>query len=639
MPRNAELICKLSGLLLQACWYQLKAKARGQEIPAAMDEMLNHLWQGRVRYTEGLALSLLQEASLAPAHSIFRTLVTGPEIYVRWRKLLNRSQRYKEFKNELREAGENIYQLFSELLNSLPLLRLSSLDKQRFRLPLGEVGIFPYIYYHPNRIHPLFLSEFDTSGETPVVVFEDPFGDYIEDFSLVPELPEFEQYRLMRQVLRLETAKPGILYLFGPGYEHMTNLVRAIVEKTQRDYLLWVMNQLDRDMGNSTQGVPIEDVVTQLLIKKGPKEVLEKIFVHNMDTALFESYLAFFQHRGELSEKNANDLRDRYKKEFTRKKKSVDVYLDLDEELKKEIEVRLDVDTRASCILRAAGMEKEVQPGHEYVESIGLRIRMLETFLQEFQNRRADVISTGVKIGKLTERTFRFLIAFYEGLVAYHETLREGGMDYIKAEERMIARARDLNRSLRLSGGHLINEFIMLINRLRKHDALNSLLGRSEVCKKSLFTDLASNDWIGILNRLKHDVPDPVNSAELEWYIERALQLFEFLRDGAKVPGRLPVDERQPVYPHVVTFREEYHKRGGLVVYSYAVASIDGRKKDWEISVLTGRQDLGAEQYYCIPKTRRIVGYWVDPLLIPARAFDEALRESELNQEHTDLTT
>ena len=169
------------------------------------------------------------------------------------------------------------------------------------------------------------------------------------------------------------------------------------------------------------------------------------------------------------------------------------------------------------------------------------------------------------------------------------------------------------------------------------------LIGRPEVCKLKALNDLANNDWLGTFNRLKHDNPTgslspEVSSDELISFADRTIRIFNYLQYGnVKVLNMSeaarkaePLSRRLPVYPMVVSFREQHRKRDGLVVYSYKIHRSDGFGADDRaaVNIMTPHQYIANEDYYCIPYHKRTTDKWLlDPFLIRCNKIDEILNE------------
>ena len=627
LPRTAALVCKFSGLLIQAYWYLLKIKKRDDEIPPHLNEILLQIWAGHQRYSAGLAVSLLHEASLAYEHSGVGRMVRDPETFVGWGELLqHREGRYKELLHEF--GKEDRYLSFRKLLEALPVLRFARLESGQFEFDdEGGIPTFPFLQESQQCRNPLYLYTFEHVQGKPAVVFEDPYSDYTEEL-LLDETPGLEeQYFLMRQVLGFKDVRQGMLYLFGSGYQHIKNLALSIAE-TPDNALSDFIQQYTRKHSTLSPDDSLIDFITLALANSGPTEVLKQLFRHNR--YLLDHYLSYFERRG-LGK--ASDWMHSFTEQVTLKKKNIEALLELDSDLKEQVEDRIDLETRCWCVMRAAGLR--IDSPQEYVESIGVRLRMLENFTKRYRNNDYDVTTVGIKIAKLVERTFRFLICFYSGLSGYYRAQEHHPTDYQKCEEAMLAEARKAFAHItKSSPGHLVEEFGQLCARMSNKGPTDSLLGRREVCDLHKFNrKYATGEWISVFNRLKHDMAHTPRSAEVTreeivTFVDQTVSLFRFFRDGREMSDVRAVFEGVPTYPMVVSFREQHRKRDGLIIYNYKIHALDGNETGYDIKILTPHEYVPNEEYYCIPFHKRSTRDWLlDPFLIRCSKLNAVLNE------------
>lgn len=626
LPRTAALICKFSGLLLQAYWYLLNIKKRDSEIPSQLNDILLQVWAGHQRYSEGLAVSLLHEASLAANSSSISKLVKDAEVFVGWSELLlHREGRYKELLHEFSRIDR--YQCFERLIEALPILRSTNFDGNQFEFPgKGVIPKFPFVYDSLQCRNPLYLYTFDHIHSHPVVIFEDSYSDYTEELILNDSPSLEEQYYLMREVLGFKDVRQGMLYLFGSGYHHIKNLALAIAD-TPGSSLDEFVEYYKKNNADISPDASVVDFITLALANSGPTEVLKQLFRKNQ--YLIDDYLKHFERRGLGRE---SDWKQIFNEQIHKKRKNIEALLELDNELKEQVEERIELETRCWCVMRAAGLK--IDTPHDYVESMGVRLRMLENFTMRYRNSQYDVLTVGIKIAKLVERTFRFLICFYSGVVGYHRAYENRSSDYHKCEESMLTEAvKAYKRIATASPGSLVAEFRELCSRLSSKGAIDDLLGRREVCDLHKFNKkFATTEWIGIFNRLKHDKakgePSEVTADEIIDFIDRTYNLFNFFRDGRELSKVRAIFEGVPIYPIVVSFREQHRKRDGLIIYNYKIHALDGTETGQGVKILTPHEYIPNEDYYCIPFYKRSTKDWLlDPFLIRCSRFNAVMNE------------
>lgn len=619
---NAEVICKFAGLLLMAYWYSQRANATNDKASSEVDHMILQLWSGHIPYSAGFSLSLLQEASIQGEHLEFVELVNNPSIFVVWRKFLQTKN--KSFREHGRLSDDPArYSALFNLIQSLPILKLMKFEGQAFITPEGKrINAFPFVKSLEERSNPLFLNSFECPSSQPVILFEDPFGNYLESVELSHGDDELEQFCVMRQVLGIKDVKPGLIYLFGSGYQHIKNLA-LVISSSHPSVLEELFNRHDMPDALKDKNKNIADQITYLLAEKGPSELIESILDNN--NLLFDFYLKLMDERGEI---DAGQILTEYNNEIERKTNSIQSYLDLDKKLKDEVIERMKTETRCWAILKAAGMQ--VDTGSDYVESISMRIDVLKRLSREYRSSlHGNMIETGIKVGKLTERTFRFLICFYSGIDAYAKSYSDAPLNYSRHESDMINKAKEVyNETITYTPGNLIKKLRDLSEYMSKNEVLQTLIGRSHIIQNDKFNKLASSEWTGVLNRLKHDKlsTKPVSKNELAQYVDTAILLFSYLQTGKKNdPNKSDptIFEISPIYPIVVSLRESHRKKDGLVIYNYTLHSIDGKNEETKINILTPREYSQTKNYYCIPVNARAMNGWlIDPFIVPCSQFD-----------------
>jgi hypothetical protein len=633
MASNASTCCKLAGLLIQACWCRLKEQ-QSQAIPPAINDMLRQIWSGNHSYTGGSALSLLQQAGAASADSPFRRFVKDPRIFVEWRDLLfeAKKRRFKDYHYLFRDFDK--FGKFVELIMALPLLREVEYDadKQQFRLPLGEIHTFPFLFKSSALEQPLFLFRFLRPDRNPIIVFEDPFSSYTEEVRLEDEPDQLSSYDLIRRVIGLEGVQVprGDVFFFGAGYDNLRNLAGIIANKavTPRDVLETTLDECgekaeDKEkyvrMLGGNEEEAIVNCITLVFIEFGPAHLLKKLFSNNKK--LFERYLAELSRLRESKLEPAESIKQ-YEAELQRKQACIDRYLGLDSDLRREMQKTFKVDTQCWGILSAIGVNSDW--GGQYVESLPMRIKMLEKYQSEFFAKKLSLNDTVNKANKLTERTFRFLICFYAGLFGYYRSREKGNGDFEKHEACMINAAETkYGQICRMSAGELVGEFRSFCVEAQKSAVIDSLLGRRSICDLKVLKGSAIDKVLGTINQDKHDKLEkpPLTRQDVVEFLDQILKLFRYLRDGK--------DEEGPIYPHVVSFREARHKRGGFVIHNYTMVSHDTKGEEEEqINILTPREFSASEQYYCIPLEDRATSQnWLEPFLIGCTELDRIFLE------------
>lgn len=633
LTRTASAICKFSALLIQAYWLLGALRKRPSGIPKHLNEHLLQIWAGNQTFTEGSAISILQEAAHLDS-SNGAQMVIDAEAFIPWGEhFLQKRPSVKSFLKSLR--GEDWYAAFDSLITALPVLGTTDFTGTGFVFKdEPELPVFPFLHRSIERGRNLYLYDFDQSATK--IVFEDPYSDYTEDLMLQDYPALNERYVEIRELLGLANVRESVLYLFGSGYKHIERLAITIANN-QSPALNRVIREGRKRLDTSSDEMGKEEVVTLLLASQGPTTVLKQLLT---DEELFEAYLYNLE---EQTYKPKGYWVKLYEDMRSRKLANFQGYLDLDAKLREQTIPKFELELKCWCICKAAGFT--INDPLDYVEGMGVKLAMLENFLGAIQDdpeNQQKVLGLGTQIQKLVERTFRFLIVFYSGLRGYYNKLEQDGADYPACEKGLFEAARRAHRDSHKSAAQLIAQFTELCRNMSHAGPPDRLLGRPDVCSLTTLGKLANNSWVSIFNRLKHDkstgsLSKEVSSDEVMSFANETFRIFNFLQYGerlfdlqAAVRKVKPLSQRMPTYPMVVSFREQHRIRDGLVTYSYKIHRSDGLGPDEtdSVNIMTPHEYIANEDYYCIPFHKRTMNNWLlDPFLIRCSKLDEILNE------------
>jgi hypothetical protein len=636
LARTASVLCKLSALLVQAYWLMSVLREHKEGIPRHLNEHLLQIWAGNQTFTDGSAVSVLQEATRFEVSMASGPLVKDAGVFILWGEhFMQRRPSLKSFLKSMRT--EDWYSAFGRLIDALPILSLASFSGSGFVFRAdGEIPAFPFLHRSHEKGRTLYLYDFDRLGTK--IVFEDPYSDYTEDLTLRDYPNLNEQYLEIRRLLGLGEVRESVLYLFGSGYKHIERLAITIANTPSGASTRLIARGRERD--DVSQEMSDEEIVTLLLASEGPTGVLKALLREDDD--LFRAYLVDLEAQTSRS-------RDYWMKVFGDMRRSkianFEGYLEIDEKLRHEVIPRFELELKCWCICKAAGFG--IDDPRDYVEGIGIRLSMLGNFLEAILDNRNDkqkLLGLGMQVQKLVERTFRFLFVFYSGVQGYYQALEGHDNEHHHYERMMLDSVRKAHRESHRSAAQLIARFIELCKKMNHAGPPDRLIGRPEVCSVPVLHKLANDAWIKIFNRLKHDKSTgrssgEVTSEELIGFADRTIKIFYFLQYGTEralemtEAGRkaIPLFRRMPVYPMVVSFREQHRKRDGLVIYSYKIHRSDGFGPDDQaaVNIMTPHQHMANEEYYCIPFHKRTTDKWMlDPFLITCSKIDEILNES-----------
>lgn len=646
---TAGTVCKLSGLLVQAHWYWLRSQGTHEQVPKEFDRLVLQIWAGYQKYDELLSTSVLQYAAAGSNSSSLRDFVKNPQVLYEWGSLLRVCRAgVKARINEFRRA--DWYDLFARLIESLPILAIVEYDGESLIFPWGRLPKFPYLHQSEKCRYTLFLHAFEEVNSRPVVVFENPHSDYTEELELHNE-PDLEyQYSLIRQVLGFESVNQGVIHLFD-AYRYIQNLAQAIANTPSPSLDAFIDNCKTEEylMGIQPRDGDGSNLVTVALAEHGPTNVLKALM--ESDLGLYKRYLSQLESMGVLGSLKAGDWEKEYEQRKKKARESARGFLDIaPETLRKREEKRIDMEAKCWSVVSAAGLE--LDSPSDYVESIGMRIQILQSLARRYNDKKDDLWSVGIRAAKLIERTLKFLICFYSGLQAYYVSFRGDEHNISKHEASMVSQASATYDQINtFTPGKLIETFRELTKDMSRDITLR-LLGRRQICDLDKFNKLTGARWVeladsinggvrtditAVMNRVKHDKIEP-SREEFQWYLSQTIKLLKFIRDGRELADDLSFRERLhlsvPVYPAVVCFREQHRKRHGLVICNYEAYSIDWQHseeaEDLGVKILSLHEYAPHEEYYCIPFKRKTTREWfLDPFLVSCNKLTKALSEGE----------
>lgn len=652
LPKVAANVCKLASLLVQAYWCSAKVNELHESVSEELDDILKHVWKGLQKHDTGLAISILTKvATTSPKSSDLSQFVGHTDVIHKWNRLFtSRLYAYRDYTKELRT--ENWPALFRLLVKELRVLGSTAYLDGKFIFPGDKkISEFPFIRRTSSGDGVLYLYSFERVDTNPRLVFESPFSNYTIRIDVDEDEATRNYYNVLRRRLGFDDLSEGIIHLFGNGYRHLQNLATAIAlapgEDAQKAYKELETNYADdvNWFGDIDVKRRKADFVVMLLAAQGPSKVLKEI-LGNPKFRVFDDYLTYLE---PLVEGHRAEWMAAFNQQVAQRENQLAGYLSIDQEKKREISNEIDLETRCWCLLKAAGFA--IGSPRPYVESIDMRIELVRDWRQRFLNRELDVNLVGVKIEKLVERTFKFLICFYSGLEGYLRAGKRNRGNRNEHEQSMLAEAKKtIERVWKAAPGPLLGEFRAklpeageIVDEVAEYASLARasdeneegvaypLLGRKQICNTKAFENLTSDTYVSVFNRIKHDLlygpkkRHEVTNNEMERFLDQTIRLFEFLRTGNDDMGRRDGYSLEPVYPMVISFQEAHRNRDGLMIYGYEIYSLNKMRAP-KIRILTLHEYAQNEEYYCIPfYNRSTAKWWLDPFLIRCSEFDSVL--------------
>ena len=417
-----------------------------------------------------------------------------------------------------------------------------------------------------------------------------------------------------------------------------------------------------------------DNVLTILMFEEGPSELLE--FVLDSDGFYFERILHNLEVRYNdyTIVKNTKEV---YEREQANQMNLVRKYLDDNSSIIKNI-ITINKTLMAKCIIDAlANLENSKKHSNTmFVESLPMRIRSMDKVFLSNESMESKVI----KINKALEKTFRYLIPFYYGVIAYQEQKEEmlanfdnaqyrrmietsGDIQDIfdKCKEKFYAAAREESKkTARMSIGKLVSEFRTLATSLthtkehrtcvtKKGKILKDAIGRSYLCNVKTFNEIlafdedeaGSQDIVSFINRVKHASPTApsINVVEFNKFMLSVKKLMYYLIYNEDYQREMILGQQisyDPIYPYVVRYTEKSENRDGYDINSFSVFITD-ESGDKDIKILSEREYVINEKYYCIPNVSTSNSrWWIEPFLISCRIYDEIISQSEFDDDDSD---
>lgn len=615
-------ICRLGGLVLQA--YCIHLKSQEAEVPQALEDLIAKLWTGRLHYDEHLAWSILHTASLHAPGTGLQGLIGPAEIFVEWQRLL--SLRKLSFKEYDVAAGRVQWDgALTKLLTALPILSRCQFSKDAFLFEgSGKVWAFPLVHYSPDHQGFFYFYSVQRNGRNTEVCLAHPHGDLMVTYAIRRKDPVSERFRINQGVLGVKPAESGVVHLFGNHFGHIAALARAI-SVTETDAAAGARKDVLRQYKSEIRVCDsLADSLIYLIADKGPARILRTALTGHLDAC--KDYLRTLEQYGCGPSGFAESCMQDIEEQLRDRDKTISECLDLDRDYGRGIRSEAVLDIMCWGVLRAAGLD--IESPRAYVESIGMRASMCSRWKTEFESENVSIEQVSLRVLKMVERTFKFLIAFYHGLTAYYRVFLTTGQ-HAASEAAMIEQAGSrYRRTSKLPPGELVDELRKLIMRSEQPECL-VFLGRPNICSPQAFDKLVTSIWRDgfIGNRVKHDSGNSVTREEVKMFLDGTTRLFKFLQRGHIDNPNGPIE---PVYAHVVSFELMKRDRDGLTTYRYQISSGEPEQARMpsEVGILTERNYVPDEEYYCIPMLNRMTDrWWIEPFMIRCSSFNQALTE------------
>ncbi len=411
-----------------------------------------------------------------------------------------------------------------------------------------------------------------------------------------------------------------------------------------------------------------DNIITILMIEEGPTELLE--FILDSDGFYFEKILENLEMRYNAGG-FAHQIKSEYDAAQSKELSILKNYIDDNSSIIKNISAINKTLMAKGIIDGLASLENnKKKSGALFVESLPVRMKNIDKIISSGDSNRSKVL----KINKSLEKTFRYLIPFYNGVIAYQQEKEEQlteieskdkDLDFIHKEAVFIkceskffdAVEKSIADIHRKSLGQLVADFRALcksvaavkgrkIELLPKGRLLKSAIGREYICSLDTFENLLSiklddsmeldsasvpSDIISYINNEKHDKTNNAVYANVVLYnkfLLKVKQLFYFLIYNEDFEREMILGQQisfDPIYPYVVRYSTKSENRDGYNISSFSVFVSDDDTSS-EVKILSERDYDINEKYYCIPnESTSNSRWWIEPFLISCRKYDQLI--------------
>ncbi len=414
----------------------------------------------------------------------------------------------------------------------------------------------------------------------------------------------------------------------------------------------------------SFEEVNWDNTITILMIEEGPSELLE--FLLDSDGFYFDKIL----HNLELRYNHpgfAHEVKEDYEEAQDTELAMAKKYSGDNLTLIKNLDSINKTFMAKSIIDGLARIDKnKKQNNAHFVESLPMRIKALDKIIASSDPNSQKAI----KINKILEKTFRHILPFYRGIIAYQKerdriTAERGETnddlsieDRKRCESKFLAAAKKEYGEIKgASLGMLVGKFrdfssglVRVTNKAHPEvtedgNALKNAIGRDYICRTDSFRqiiDFTKNDTAGInmkklpqditnfVNNEKHDKPEAflANLVLFNKFLLKAKELLYYFIYNEDYQREMILGQQisyDPIYPYVVRYTVKSENRDGYNINNFSVFITDDNITS-EVKILSEWDYEINEKYYCIPNiSTSNKHWWIDPFLISCKKYDEII--------------
>ena len=494
---------------------------------------------------------------------------------------------------------------------------------------------------------------------------------------LVQEMPVREF--LSNAKMRNHTSEPKSILaksLSSLSFKYIKNLALAVSDtitkgtrtKLYEHYSRKYSDIFELGYKNNINDINWDTVFTILMIEEGPSELLE--FLLDADGFYFDKILKNLEIRYNVPG-FASETKEIYEAAQNAELAMLRKYATDNTAFIKNLDSINKTFMAKSIIDGLAILESnEKRNDAHFVESLPMRIKTLDKIIASSESP----MSKALKINKILEKTFRYIIPFYEGIIAYQRVksdfkadLSFRGVSNLSPSEKrhfredcenafFAAAQKSRDEIVRMPLGKLVEAYRELVSGLvetkggrtsisERGKLLKNAIGRNYICSQAtidriisfnkedvadIILDNIPKDITNFINNEKHDKPETsvANIVLFNKFLLKAKELLYYFIYNEDYQREMILGQQisyDPIYPFVVRYTVKSENRDGYNVNNFSVFVTDDNIVS-EVKILSEWEYDINEKYYCIPNLETSnKRWWIEPFLINCKRYDEMI--------------
>ncbi len=525
----------------------------------------------------------------------------------------------------------------------------------------GEHDSFFYLAsYEVSANHRCRLTYYTFAG-SEILHVETPIRDFLSNASLK------NHNSAPKSILAKSLSSLSFKYIKNLALAVSDTVTRETRRKLYEHYSMKYADVFELGYKKNLNDINWDNVFTILMIEEGPSELLE--FLLDSDGFYFDKILRNLEVRYNKPG-FAFEVKEKYEDAQDMELGMVKKYATDNMAFVKNLDSINKTFMAKSIIDGLAVLESNTKKNDaHFVESLPMRIKTLDKIIAASDS----AMSKALKINKVLEKTFRYIIPFYEGIIRYQLTKEELKAEFItkginpdlmdKKQQRDLcenaffeAATKAKEEIIRLPLGRLVEVFRNLTQSLvdtkggrmsisEKGKALKNAIGRNYICAYHTFESIIKftkedvadividhipQDITSFINNEKHDKPETLvaNVVLFNKFLLKVKELLYYFIYNEDYQREMILGQQisyDPIYPYVVRYTVKSENRDGYNINNFSVFVTDDNVTN-EVKILSEWDYDINEKYYCIPNIETSnKRWWIEPFLISCKRYDELI--------------